>query len=54
MSSTTSEGPNPLLADLKTLHRQLAEMSAHTKGGIESSKPGPREIGPPVLVVRGK
>jgi len=54
MSNTTSEGPSSLLADLKALHRQLEEMSARSKGRSESSKQRPREIGPPVLVVRGR
>lgn len=55
MSNTSSsEGPSPLFADLKTLHRQLEEMSARSKGGSQSSQQRPKEIGPPVLVVRGK
>jgi hypothetical protein len=53
MSNTPSEGPNPLFADLKTLRRQLEEVSARTKGCSESSERQPREIGPPVLIIRG-
>jgi hypothetical protein len=53
MNHSPSQPSHTLLADLKTLHRQLEELFARSKED-DASKDHVRELGPPTLFIRGK